>query len=517
MNTSVRIFKLQSAWLTLLAGAMLFISHSALAATFSVNNTLDSGPGSLRQAITNANSVFGDDTIVFNIASTTQRTISLLSALPNLDSNITILNDRFGDQNVTIERSTALTVEQFGIFYVAPGHTVTISGLTLTKGVRGAVTNMGSTLTIRKCTLQQNRASLTGGAIENRSASGSAAILTLSSCVLSGNTLESPGGFPYVPNSGGALRNYAQGAGNSASATLIDCVIRQNSVVNTGGFNSHGGAIGNVGEDGGAATLRIDNCTLDGNSTPGMAGAIYNVSWWFSNENALSSAQVTLKNCTLADNVSSSGGGAIHNIGFSGTYTVSLENCTLARNSAGYGGAIDNRGLLFLTNCTLSQNEATSAGSGALNNYGGRASLTNCTFANNLVSVDNQGASISNTNGGSVTTGNSLFVRGGLKPNFFNDATFRSNGNNLSNDAAGGFPGTGPGGLLNAHGDIRNTNPLLQALADNGGPTQTCALQWNSMAVNFGNDTMAPARDQRGVPRNGVSDIGAYEYSGPGF
>src|SRR6185295_18932878 len=126
--------------------------------------------------------------------SPTQRTISLLSALPNLDSNITILNDRVGDQMVTIQREGTLTFTEFGIFSITPGHTVTLSGLTLTKGVRGAVTNHSSTLTIRKCILEQNRATISGGAIENLSdAGGRPAILTLSSCVLSQNTLASPG------------------------------------------------------------------------------------------------------------------------------------------------------------------------------------------------------------------------------------------------------------------------------------------------------------------------------------
>ena len=56
---------------------------------------------------------------------------------------------------------------------------------------------------------------------------------------------------------------------------------------------------------------------------------------------------------------------------------------------------------------------------------------------------------------------------------------------------------------------------LLGSLADNGGPTQTMAMQSNSPAINRVPPALSPATDQRGVPRpqpqGGLSDIGAYE------
>ena len=54
-------------------------------------------------------------------------------------------------------------------------------------------------------------------------------------------------------------------------------------------------------------------------------------------------------------------------------------------------------------------------------------------------------------------------------------------------------------------------DPLLGALADNGGPTQTHALLVGSSAINAGANTGAPASDQRGTSRDGTADIGAYE------
>lgn len=63
--------------------------------------------------------------------------------------------------------------------------------------------------------------------------------------------------------------------------------------------------------------------------------------------------------------------------------------------------------------------------------------------------------------------------------------------------------------------DRNNTDPLLNALADNGGPTQTFALQNTSPAINEVriNTGTCPATDQRGVgrPIGPRCDIGAVE------
>ncbi len=62
-------------------------------------------------------------------------------------------------------------------------------------------------------------------------------------------------------------------------------------------------------------------------------------------------------------------------------------------------------------------------------------------------------------------------------------------------------------------GNITGVDPGLQPLADNGGLTQTMAIDATSAAVNAGDDSAAPTDDQRGIPRLGTSDIGAYEFN----
>ncbi len=74
-----------------LAGFLLIAAAVPLsAATFTVTNTDDSGPGSLRQAITDANATPGADTIAFNIPGPGVHTITPVTALPTVVEAATI-------------------------------------------------------------------------------------------------------------------------------------------------------------------------------------------------------------------------------------------------------------------------------------------------------------------------------------------------------------------------------------------------------------------------------------------
>ena len=60
-------------------------------------------------------------------------------------------------------------------------------------------------------------------------------------------------------------------------------------------------------------------------------------------------------------------------------------------------------------------------------------------------------------------------------------------------------------------------DPELSALADNGGPTQTMALQAGSPAIDAASSVACLAVDQRGYLRQGLCDIGPYEFGGLPF
>jgi uncharacterized repeat protein (TIGR01451 family) len=63
---------------------------TAVAATYTVTNTNDSGAGSLRQAILDANANAGADSVVFNIPGSGVRTIKPTSALPSITGPVTV-------------------------------------------------------------------------------------------------------------------------------------------------------------------------------------------------------------------------------------------------------------------------------------------------------------------------------------------------------------------------------------------------------------------------------------------
>ena len=239
------------------------------------------------------------------------------------------------------------------------------------------------------------------------------------------------------------------------------------------------------------STLTLRNCAVSGNRASLHGGAILNLL-----------GAVALAGCTLDQNSATGSGGAILNAGYNGIATLILSNCTLNQNQAGqYGGAVYNDGTssgnaqLTLTNCTLNQNTAASGASGIYNDAlnPGSSGVANLKLQNTILRAGASGANLVNDNG-----------------------TIVSGGHNLSSDAAGGDGTTGPGGFLNAAGDIRNTDPQLDpaGLANNGGPTMTIALQATSPAINGGDDNQSPPTDQRGYLRNGVSDIGAFEFNG---
>lgn len=246
------------------------------------------------------------------------------------------------------------------------------------------------------------------------------------------------------------------------------------------------GAIENTGN------LVLTDCVIADNKSQRGGGGITNVS-------SYTSAHLIMSRCTLNGNSSAGSGGAILNYPYGKTATLEMTDCTIANNSAGaYAGAIYNGGGggeadAVLTNCTIADNVATGQVSGIYDSTGDSsgAGTARLQLANCLLSAPAAATALLFDHQNGIT----------------------SLGSNLSSDAAGGDSGTGPGGFLNGPGDQRNTDPRLdvQGLRDNGGLTPTIALQPSSPAINNGNDSYAPPTDQRGLPRVGSSDIGAYE------
>jgi titin len=89
-NHAARRFRGCQSVIAFFCCCFLTLSHPAAAATFTVTSIADSGAGSLRQAILNANGSSGLNTIAFSIAGTNPFTITPASALPTITEPVVI-------------------------------------------------------------------------------------------------------------------------------------------------------------------------------------------------------------------------------------------------------------------------------------------------------------------------------------------------------------------------------------------------------------------------------------------
>jgi hypothetical protein len=124
-----------------LAGSLALLASNLAAATFTVSNTNDSGAGSLRQAIDDANTNPGADTIAFAIPGAGVHTITPLSLLPIINSPMLVDGYTQPGSSVNTNASGALnSVLQIEIDGTsAPNRCITILGSDVT--VRGLVVN----------------------------------------------------------------------------------------------------------------------------------------------------------------------------------------------------------------------------------------------------------------------------------------------------------------------------------------------------------------------------------------
>src|SRR5690349_9122516 len=126
-----------------IVGVLLFCAIVVIgdSATITVTNNNDSGPGSLRQALRDAND---GDTITFAVSGT----IALTSGGLPIIKNVTISGP--GADQLSIDGNQALL--GLGVF---PDKTATISGLTVRNGQIG-IWNEGTSLTLANCVISGN-------------------------------------------------------------------------------------------------------------------------------------------------------------------------------------------------------------------------------------------------------------------------------------------------------------------------------------------------------------------------
>jgi predicted outer membrane repeat protein len=367
------------------------------------------------------------------------------------------------------------------------GGLVTLSGANT---VRVLMVSAAATLTIRALTITDGFAEK-GAAVLNDGGT-----LIVSDCTFSGNLAFAPEQEPPPEVRGGAI----YGPATIADSTFVNNAAWSDNAVGI----STGGAVYGAGT--------ITNSTFSGNWVrEGEGGAVY-----FYDEG-------TISNSTFSENEATSAGGAVYfnaggavrdstfsmNLLYTGEAAgaiyanehVDIQGSTFAYNTARmFGGAI--YGIASVTNSTFVGNHAWQEG-GA---FYGEGVITNSTFFGNT--DDHLWGTIRAA--GTVTLTNSI-VRGwgfGMCGNL----PIIDGGHNLQ------FP------ISDCGPTIPTVDPLLDVLADNGGPTHTVALLPGSPAIDGGNDAVCAAPpidglDQRGEVRPGAGhahcSIGAYEFSFP--
>ncbi len=229
--------------LTIVVVSFLVAASPALAATFIVSNADDTGPGSLREAIGQAEANATADEITFDA----DYTIVLGSSLPDITTDI-IISGNGWEHTVIDGGNTPGGTDGVRAFLITTGF-LTLDAVTVSNCYGSAVINTSSgQLLVTNSQLSQNKA-IYGGAIGS---SGPA-------------TIETTSFISNESSGGGAI--YTDGSTLQATG----CTFFNNSSTGGSVHTGWGGAVGVRW----AATAGLTNCTFSDNSAEQRGGAIY--------------------------------------------------------------------------------------------------------------------------------------------------------------------------------------------------------------------------------------------------
>ena len=410
---------------------------------------------SLREAVSFANSDPDASTITFDAGINGQE-IDLTGGQLVINTSVTITGNGLTNTLIDGQNSTRL----FHIDDLGGSIDVTLTGLTLKNGFvdsgNGGAILSNATLTITNSLFTNNSADKEGGALFNNGG-----IVTVTNSTFSANHATGANGGE---GDGGAILN-------NGTMTITGSTFSQNTA------SDDAGAIDNQASSG---LLTINESSFLQNAAGDVAGAI-----------RISGGTALITGSTFSQNFAPTDSGAMHIDG-----ETTIRNSTFSSNSTnGDGGAIYNHGdVVTIINSTLTLNRADADGDGETgggihSTFGATTTILNTIVSGNLAG---SGAGSANDIGGDNVQAASTF--------------------NLIGDAGSA------GGLTHGvNGNQVGVNPLLGALADNGGPTQTHALLPGSPAINAGSNANVPGditTDQRGIgfPRFvGTVDVGAFE------
>jgi filamentous hemagglutinin family protein len=263
--------------------------------TYTVLNTNDTGAGSLRDAIVNANGTVGvADTIRFDTTGVfaTAQTITLAGGQLSITDSLDIQGT--GANNLTISSNSASRVID-----ITTG-TVNIDGVTVANGLltgangAGIRVGAGSTLNLSNSIIANNQIVVSNNDGAGLSNNGTT---TLTNVTVRNNIANDDGG----------------GITNSGLLNIINSTLNNNTAIGSSSGNSGGGALLNTI----AGTATLTNTTVSGN-TAKVGGGIRN------------DGNLTLRNSTVANNRATGGvgvGGIANSVG-----TLTISNTIIATN-----------------------------------------------------------------------------------------------------------------------------------------------------------------------------------------
>lgn len=213
---------------------------------YTVTNTNDSGAGSLRQAMIDANAAVGGAHVI-TISAT--GTINLLSALPQI-VNISVSINGPGAASLTINRSSGGSYSIFATPNILYTQAYGFSGIRIQNGAAtfsgGGLSITGGTLTINQCVIADSNGASSGGGLGVASTAATITSTTFSdnSATLQGSAINAQGATLTVSNT--------TISGNRATAT-----------------NGNGGAIFHFSN---GQSMTLTNVTFSGNTSASTFG-----------------------------------------------------------------------------------------------------------------------------------------------------------------------------------------------------------------------------------------------------
>lgn len=468
-----------------------------------VVNENDSGTGSLRQALIDANGNSGFDAISFDpIAFSTAKTITLTSGQLSVSDSVVVVGPA---TSLTIDANHASRAVRVELNSTGDGigEVVGFFNLSLTKGQEefdtgGAIAAFNSSLRLTNCFVSASKAFHGGGIFAHSTA------LVVSNCVVTGNSAFSAGG--YLTEGGGIA--------TQASLTRIS-----NSTISNNRATFGGG----IWADGNGISFFLSDSEISGNSAIGIP-----------NPNPVSSAgaglyigeqvaATTVEDSIITGNTALSGNGA-------GVFAASAKNTFISQTEvslneatytmygpqyAGYGGGVV-ASVAIIASCTISGNIGYKAGGGV---RGWDLDIFNSTIAENVSPVAGAGVGGAGVNvaGGTLLLDSSIVAKnfGSLSSGPGIDIL---NGPGTYTNCQFSFVGD-KSGLIESTTSISpiDGDPLFGPFANYGGDTRTYSLNSGSKAIDAGQNSLERVLDQRG---NGYfravnrPDIGAYEVQG---